>query len=387
MCFYMLMFVFFTSCSERIKNKSLQQNIDLTNLFVKGVDLSYVNQIEDHGGVYKEDGKIKDVFQIFKDKGANLVRLRIWNNPDWIYKVYGENTLLYSAFEDVKKSIIRAKTVGMAVELDFHYSDTWADPEHQDIPKAWKDIRDIDVLADSVYQFTFTILNKLWHYDLLPEMVQIGNETNCGFMITNAPDNFPKLSVCDNHWKNFGQIVNAGIKAVRDIDAKSGFHTKIALHVADPKNLEWWYKGVINKGGVTDFDIAGFSYYPHWHKEISFNDLPKVVKQIKADIKKDIMILETAYPYSLQDADTYHNIFGEDSAIEGYPISVKGQSSFMGDLLKRMKEAGASGVIYWEPAWITSGMKDLWGQGSGWDNATLFDCSGNVTEAMDYLSH
>ncbi len=382
----MIILLVIISCSKKDKKTNKQKWVDLTNRFVKGVDLSYVNQIEDHGGIYKDKGQVKDVFQIFKDKGANMVRLRLWNNPEWIHKVYGDSTILYSGFEDVKKSIKRAKSVGMAVDLDFHYSDFWADPEHQNVPEAWKNITDINVLEDSLYQFTYTILNCLYKDQLLPEMVQIGNETNCGFMITDVPDSFPKLSVCDGNWENFGRLLNAGIKAVRDMDAKSGYHTIIALHVADPKNLDWWYKGIINKAGVTDFDVAGFSYYSHFHKDIPFEKVPEVVKKLKSEIHKDIMILETGYAYTLENADSYSNIFGSDSELSGYPITIDGQKSYMIDLCKNMKAAGANGVMYWEPAWITSNMKDLWGKGSGWDNTTLFDSEGNATKAMDYLS-
>ncbi len=374
------------SSSQKQKKEGLPW-INISDRFINGVDLSYVNQIEDHGGVYKDHGQIKDVFQIFKAKGANLVRLRLWNNPDWIYKVYGDNTVLYSSLVDIKKSVRRAKENGMAVNLDFHYSDIWADPEHQDVPGAWKDITEVQVLEDSVYQFTYMVMNELLKDNLLPEMVQIGNETNCGFMVTDVKDSFPKLSVCEDHWSDFGKVVNAGIKAVRDIDRLSGHHTTIALHVADPKNLDWWFKGIINKGGVTDFDVAGFSYYPHWHTEVSFSELPGVVKKLKNELHKKVMILETGYPYTTENKDNYPNIFGEESTVNGYPISVEGQKSFMIDLTQNMISAGADGVMYWEPAWISSQMKDLWGQGSAWENTSFFDFDGNATEVMQYLSY
>ncbi len=379
--------IFNQACSTQTGKKENNQEVHLLDKFVMGVDLSYVNQVEDHGGVFKENNEHKDVFQIFKDNGANVVRLRIWNNPFWTYEVYGEDATLYSGFSDVKKSIQRAHEQGMAVNLDFHYSDVWADPEHQKVPAAWKEITDIEVLSDSVYHYTYQVMDQLLQASLLPEMVQIGNETNCGMMLHEANDAFPKLSICDENWENFGKVLNAGIKAVRDIDEKAGETTVIALHVADPKNLDWWFKGIIEKAGVTDFDVAGFSYYPHWHTEVSFQDLPKVVAKLKADIQKEIMILETAYPYTLENADNYPNIFGKDSAIDGYPISIEGQQAFLTDLTQNMIDAGAKGVMYWEPAWIASDMKDLWSQGSGWDNATLFDAGGNATAAIQYLSH
>ncbi|MBS2098469.1 glycoside hydrolase family 53 protein [Carboxylicivirga linearis] len=377
--------VLISSCQGGDKESEEVEN-SLKDKFMMGVDLSYINQVEDHGGIYKDNGVEVDPFELFNKKGANVVRLRIWNNPDWIKEVYNKDTPLYSGFEDVKKSIRRAKDNGMAVNLDFHYSDVWADPQHQKVPQAWKAINDINVLCDSVYHFTYSTLDALLQDGLLPEMVQIGNETNCGFMLHEANDTFPNLSICDDKWVSFGKVLNAGINAVRDIDTKAKTNTIIALHVADPKNLEWFFKGVIEKGGVNDFDVAGFSYYPHWHTEVSFTELPRLVSKLKKELNKELVVLETAYPYTLVEGDEYGNIFGENSAIDGYPISIEGQRSFMIDLVNNIKQAGGMGVMYWEPAWISSDMKDLWGHGSAWDNATLFDQQGNVTKAFDYLS-
>lgn len=112
--------------------------------FVMGVDLSYVNQILDHGGVYRDSESVKDPYQIFSDYGTNVVRVRLWHDPEMTMKVYGESaTRLYSNFQDVAKSIARAKQQGMAAALDFHYSDFWADPGWHEMPEAWKEIKDI----------------------------------------------------------------------------------------------------------------------------------------------------------------------------------------------------------------------------------------------------
>jgi arabinogalactan endo-1,4-beta-galactosidase len=355
--------------------------------FAMGVDLSYVNQIEDHGGIYKEDELVNDPFQILKDHGANVVRLRLWHNPQWIKTVYDESTPLYSGFDDVAKSIKRAKDIGLAVNLDFHYSDTWADPGSQNVPEAWKDITNIDVLCDSVYNYTYSVLSALNQKGLLPEMIQIGNETNCGMMITNILAGFPQLNACNGNWANLGKVINSGIHAVRDIDSQTGKTTIIALHVADPKNLDWWFTNIIQNGAVTDFDVIGFSYYHIWHTSVSFNDLPALVTSLKNKFYKDIMILETAYPFTSANNDSYSNIYNTQAQISGYPYTIDGQKSFLIDLTQKLMDAGAKGVMYWEPAWISSNMKDLWGTGSSWDNCTFFDFSGNLTEAVDYMDY
>jgi len=105
----------------------------------------------------------------------------------------------------------------MTVLLDFHYSDIWADPGNQKIPEAWKEIKNINDLKDSVYNYTFKTLQYLNSKGLMPEMVQIGNETNCGMMYSDAGAEFPPCNVCDGHWDNYGILVNSAIKAIKTL--------------------------------------------------------------------------------------------------------------------------------------------------------------------------
>jgi arabinogalactan endo-1,4-beta-galactosidase len=354
--------------------------------FVLGVDLSYVNQVEDYGGTYKENNKETDPFKLLSNKGANLTRVRIWHSPGWVKDVYGKYTTIYSGLWDVARTIRRAHENGMSALLDFHYSDTWADPDNQEVPNAWRNITSLEVLCDSVYNYTYNTLNDLYKKGLLPEMVQLGNETNPGMMVTNTPEGFPSLNVYDGNWANFGEVVNAGIKAVRDMESNAGKEIKIALHIADPKNLEWWIDNVINEGKVTGFDVMGFSYYHIWHTEIAFNDLPTLVSNLKAKYHKDFLVMETAYPFTTDGNDNYNNIYSEQTApLEGFPYTIQGQKAFLQTLTQNMANAGALGVIYWEPDWISSNMKDRWGTGSSWENNAFFDFSCNVTEAADFL--
>ena len=142
--------------------------------FVMGADLSYVNQILDYGGVYKDSGYIADPYQIFKKYGANVIRFRLFYNPTWTKTVYGASgTQLYNDYADVKKGITESKAAGMQVCLDFHYSDTWADPSKQLKPAAWDTITRIPVLADSLYNYTFRTLNNLGSIDLMPEYIPV----------------------------------------------------------------------------------------------------------------------------------------------------------------------------------------------------------------------
>lgn len=350
--------------------------------YYHGVDLSYVNQVEDNGGVYRDEkGTVIDPYIFLQQKGANLARIRLWHTPE---NTRGNH---YSGLSDVEKSIRRAKFSGMEVLLDFHYSDTWADPGHQDLPKAWEAITNIEVLCDSIYTYTYSTLLHLYEKGLLPELVQIGNETNCGMLRTNLPEGFPNLDVCKGHWSNFGKAVNAGIQAVRDIDGLAGRPTKIILHVADPKNLDHWTRDIMAKGSVSDFDIMGVSYYHIWHSTISFDALPDLLKSLRQTHQKDFMVLETAYPFTSANNDSYNNIYFDQEPVKDFDYTVEGQKQFMTALNQNMKEAGVLGVIYWEPAWISSTMNDGWGTGSSWENVAFFDFQGRATSVLDYLSH
>jgi arabinogalactan endo-1,4-beta-galactosidase len=374
--------VSFFSCNEKVNDQSSTSN---TEDFIFGADLSYVNQILDHGGVYKENSTIKSPYAIFKDHGTNLVRLRLWNNPQWTKAVYGtDGKQLYNDLLDVAKAIKLSREQGMSVLLDLHFSDTWADPGKQEVPAAWSQINSLQTLKDSVYQFTFKTLSYLNEKDLLPEFVQLGNEINCGMLHDKAAQDFPTCDACKGQWKNLGEVINSGIEAVKKVSASSSIKTKIMLHVADPKNVEWWFDNIQKEGGVKDFDIIGFSFYPIWHTTVPVDSLSDVVSRFKARYGKTIMILETAYPWSSGQSDDYKNAWGAEQPIAGYPYTVEGQKLMMEKITQEMIDGGGSGLIYWEPAWITSETKDLWGKGSSWENNTFFDFQGNVLASIDY---
>jgi arabinogalactan endo-1,4-beta-galactosidase len=361
--------------------------IDNNDTFYFGADLSYVNQILDHGGVYKVNGNVENPYTLFDDKGTNLVRLRLWHNPEWTKEVYGSGgTQLYNDIADVEKAITSARSVGMKVLLDFHYSDTWADPGKQYIPAAWTDITLVSDLEDSIYNYTFKTLQRLSNKDLLPEFVQLGNETNCGMLYSDAPLNFPTANVCNGQWAALGKILNAGIKAVRDVTANTTIKTKIVLHVADPKNVDWWFTNIKSNGQVTDFDVIGFSYYPLWHTTVPVNGISEKVLAIKSKFSKGVMILETGYPWTTAGNDGYNNIFGSQPPLSSYPFTPEGQSKIMKAITQELKTGGGVGIIYWEPGWISSSMKDMWGTGSSWENVTFFDFDGNATVGFDYMT-
>jgi arabinogalactan endo-1,4-beta-galactosidase len=347
------------------------------NDFVMGVDLSYVNQLEDNNVRFRDSSKAKDVFVLLRDRGANLVRVRLWHNPSWSARLNSAGKV-YSNLSDVVRTIKRAKEAGMQVNLDLHYSDEWADPAKQITPEAWKNLP-FPALKDSVYSYTLSVLNHLKALNLTPEMVQIGNENNAGILA-------PLGSITNNNYQPFGDLLKAGIKAVRDFSTNSAIKPQIILHVAQLQNADWWANGVINRAQVTDFDVLGVSHYYQWATVKTMAEIGASVKNLKAKYGKKIMVVELAYSWTTENGDGYGNIMSNQAAMPDYPMTPQGQLKYLQDFTQALVSNGGTGVMYWEPAWVPSTMRDLWGQGSSWDNNTLFDFTGNTLQGADFMT-
>lgn len=337
--------------------------------FMRGADLSYVNEMEDCGAIYlNTEGSTEDPYTIFKSAGTDIVRLRLWHEPDWTD---------YSNYEDVKKSIERAKSAGMKVLLDFHYSDDWADPAKQKVPAAWLPVvNDMMALGDSVYNYTHRVLSELNDLDLLPEYVQVGNETNAEILQD------PAGSYNSINWNRNAFLLNKGLSAVRAVSTEADKEIATMLHVAQPENALWWFAEA-KENGLTNFDWIGISYYPLW-SNIALNDLSTAVQTLTSTYNKKLMVVETAYPHTLDNLDAANNILGENAAVDGYSISEQGQYEFLKALEEEIEAGGGAGLIYWEPAWVSTSCSTRWGQGSHWDNATLFDENKQALKGMEY---
>ena len=147
--------------------------------------------------------------------------------------------------------------------------------------------------------------------------------------------------------------------------------------------------GGLNKpktAGVTDYDWIGLSYYPRW-SDYNIETLGSAIETLIATYGKRLMIVETAYPYTLQDVDDANNVLGESALVSGYPASDQGQFDYLIALTETVSEAGGEGIVYWEPAWISTDCFTLWGQGSHWDNATLFNHQRKPTLGMSWYSN
>ena len=352
------------------ENTIEEEETDDNSLTYYGADLSYINEMEDCGAVYKDaSGTAKDPYKIFSEAGTNLVRVRLWHNPTWTE---------YSNYNDVKKTIARAKAEGMHVLLDFHYSDTWADPGAQLIPALWKDqMDDKEALGKLLYDYTYQTLKDLSDADLLPEIVQVGNETNA--MILQEEE-----LVWPINWERNAYLLNQGIQAVRKISKDTGKKIEVMLHIAQPENGLWWFEQA-TENGVTDYDWIGLSYYPIW-SDYKLHNVASPFKTLIDTYQKRLMIVETAYPFTLDNNDTANNILGDDALIDGYPATQQGQLDYMNKLAEVVKSAGGEGLVYWEPAWVSTKCNTLWGQGSHWDNATFFDFNNEATLGMKFYN-
>lgn len=334
--------------------------------FYFGVDLSYANEMGNCGAVYRQNGEPVDPFALFADHGATLVRARLWYEPDWTS---------YSTLDDVTKTFTRAKAAGMATLLDIQYSDNWADPSRQTIPTAWENLSE-EALVQTVYDYTTEVLTTLHAADLTPNFVQVGNETNSGML----------KRTMELDWPRDAALFNAGSRAIRDFAANTATTPQVMLHVAQPENTGWWFSEA-EAAGLTDFDVIGISYYPQW-SSFSIAELGSQVSYLRQRFGKAVMVVETGYPWTMEAVDeTADNIL--DQGVRGYSFTPVGQRQFMTDLTQTLISNGALGVVYWEPAWISTTCSTRWGQGSHWENATFFDFQNQneVHEGIEFLSH
>ncbi|MBN2011658.1 glycosyl hydrolase 53 family protein [candidate division KSB1 bacterium] len=349
--------------------------------FYFGCDLSYVNQMEDCGAVFKENDAPKDVYQIFASHGTNLARVRLWVDPAWWQRPLQQPEGVkpfYSDLEDVKETLRRAKAAGMQTMLGFHYSDFWADPGRQLVPHRWLGIADdAEALKDSVYNYTKHVLTQLEREGLMPDFVKIGNETNGGIMNHIASEgDYKPVRTISNDWARHGKLFNAAIKAVREVGATSAIHTKIVVHfTGDLNGHQWFFQNLIDSD-VTDFDIYGFSYYYAWHK----GNIPLLETTIRNLVTTfpvyKVMIVETAYPWSTENFDSLINIVR--TADPAYlPVSPVKQLEYMVDYTRAVMRPGGIGVIFWEPAWLSTPCRTPWGQGSSHDHLAFFDPKNN----------
>lgn len=347
---------------------------NLPNDFIKGMDISMLKQVEANGGKFYENGVEKDPLLIFKEHGVNWVRLRIWNNPAG--KGGGENDLATTV--ELAK---RAKALGLKLLLDFHYSDFWTDPGQQNKPEEWKDLTGVN-LENVVYSYTKDVMTELKSENVLPDMVQVGNELNSGMLWPDGKNWGDNVGGFDG----LAKLLKSGVKGVKDT-LQQGENVKIMIHLADGgknETFRWFFDAITERG--VEFDIIGLSFYPYWHG--TPEELQANANDISKRYNKEVAIAETAYAYTLEAGDNHGNIFGLDEEEEGgYPATLQGQATVvrtMMDAMAKVPDGKGLGIFYWEGAWIpVSGAGWKAGEGNAWENQAFFDYEGNTLPSLD----
>ena len=329
---------------------------NLTDDFIMGMDASCVPSLEASGvKYYDHDGAEKDVYQILAENGINYIRVRVWNDPfDANGNGYGGgNCDIENAIEIGK----RATEYGLKLLVNFHYSDFWADPAKQMVPKAWVGMK-IDEKAEALYNYTKECLEKLDEAGVDVGMVQIGNETNnymCG----------------EKNWMNIAQLMNAGSKATREVFP----HALVALHFANPEKVTNYknYAYYLASQQV-DYDVFASSYYPYWHGTL--DNLTSLLNEISKTYGKKVMIAEVSYAYTSADTDFNGNTIGDGSVVtKDYPYTVQGQANLVRNVVNACVNGMTDciGIFYWEGTWISVGTNSWeensakWEKyGSGW---------------------
>ena len=328
--------------------------------FILGMDASCVPALERSGVKYYDfDGTQKDVFEILRANGINYIRVRIWNDPyDGSGNGYGGGNC------DLDNAIAigrRATAQGMKLLVDFHYSDFWADPAKQMVPKAWAGM-DYETKRQALYEYTRDSLKALVEAGVDVGMVQIGNETNgalCG-----------EVSSALRGWERIMGLISAGSRAVREVCPEA----LVAVHFANPENADSYKSYGKNLSYYqVDYDVFASSYYPFWHGTLE--NLSAVLTDIAVTYGKKVMVAETSYAYTPEDTDFNGNTIGEGGGIvKKYPFTVQGQANLVRDVAATVaKLPGGIGVFYWEGTWISVGGESweensaLWEKyGSGW---------------------
>lgn len=333
----------------------------LSSDFIMGVDVSSIIAMEAAGAKYYDynSSTATDIFSILKAAGVNYIRVRVWNDPflstassKTAANSYGGGVCSVDYAAQIGK---RAAAAGMKLFVDFHYSDFWADPGKQTVPKAWSSYSTSQI-ASAISTFTTESLTTIKKAGADIGMVQIGNETTS--------------KICGQSYNSSAGIsyFKAGCNAVRSFNSS----IKIVLHLTNPEKLDFSNYCSVFKSNSVDYDVLATSYYPIWHGGSGSSAMSTVInklKTVKNTYGKDVLIAETGYPYT----------GSSNSTLYAYGVSVAAQAQFMRDLIAQVSSIGGLGVFYWEPAWLNTSSSDYTKYGTGWANSNAKEYDSEAT--------
>lgn len=344
---------------------------------LSGGDISLLPEYEQAGAKYRTASgqAISDLIVYSAEQGMNAMRVRLFVNPE----NYHGSDADPNACQDLDYILPlckRIKDAGLKLMLDFHYSDTWADPAKQYTPADWKDLSD-QKLYEQIYNYTKEVLQTLKDNGAAPDLIQTGNEISYGMLWgpegTPAADRKTCYMGSQKNWSRFASCLKMAVEACREVcpDAKVIIHTE---RVPAQSVLKNFYEQMA--AYQVDYDIIGLSYYPYWHGDMSVLDgsLSMLEQNFPT---KPIMIVETGYPYKWAVPGSDHDM----TSIWAYSNS--GQNKFMTDLIATANtHPNVQGIFWWWMEYNAYGTSL-----SGWYNAPLFDSTtGKATSAFKTLA-
>jgi arabinogalactan endo-1,4-beta-galactosidase len=335
-------------------------------LYVGG-DISLLPKYEEAGVVYKdkEGQTVSDVLAFFRQQGQNAMRVRLFVSPD------GSDKAVCQDLDYVKALGKRIKDAGLKLMLDFHYSDTWADPAKQWTPAAWQDLNN-DQLQDKIYEYTKDCLQQMKAAGAEPDFIQTGNEISYGMLWgkSGTTANRCYTNSSDANWNRFLSLLKKAGQACREECPQA----RIIIHserVPKPDVLTDFFDRM--KAGGIDYDIIGLSYYPAFHGSLSTLETALTALERK-QYGKDMMIVETGYSYAWALGGTEYDY------TKTYPYSEEGQRQFTADLVAKLKShPGVKGLFWWWPE--DNGNKQVT---NNWWNAALYDHNSGQPYAAFY---
>ncbi len=366
----LLLLILIVSCTSSESNDDNQIN---DSIFYKGMDLSFQSELEDYNIDYKDaSGNSVELLDFVKSKGTNLVRLKLWHTPQ-----NGENSLA-----DVKAYALKIKAKNMDFLLNLHYSDYWADPGTQTPPVAWQNMT-IDQVKVAIYNYTKEVVLQLKAQNTMPKMIQVGNETDSGFLW----DYGKVWNEFTNNWVNYAGLVSEAIRAIREVDTNN--ETQIMLHIAGIETAIPFFNEL--QAYNLDFDIIGLSYYPQFQTK-DLNLVASTLNNIASTFNKSILMIEVAYPFTLQWNDNQNNYVGSiDQIIPEFSPTPQGQKAYFEWLITTIKNIPNNkglGFCYWAPDWVAfNGNENTSTNGTSWENQCLFDFDLKALPALDLFNH
>lgn len=338
-------------------------------LRVVGADLSFVPHLQSLGATFGKDGQTAPLLSLVAEAGITLVRLRLWHTP--AEPRHGLDATVAFAHQ--------LQDAGFDLMLDLHYSDTWADPGHQAPPSAWQGASTA-ALADSVTAYTSRVVGRFADEGIALSYLQLGNEINAGLLWDHGRVGWPNGPWdTPEQWSSLTSLLQAAAAGARTA-LPPGSATELVVHLAlggDNPGCRWFLDELAAAG--TDYDVIGLSYYRWWHG--SLWDLRTNLRDLGPRYGKPLLVVETAYPWTLEGDDDTANFVTTGADLQaGYPATPSGQRDFLRDVRRVTETSGGLGVVYWEPAFIP--VTD--GPGNPYENLTLFDFAGDALPGLEF---